>query len=221
MWYNAQAYTDFGYDESYVWPVGDPTARDMRWKVGEKPVFPIIAGNETYDMAPTYEYTALFNDYKVKQMGHIQAMLVMPAGIYAYGASETFEALVYVTSEAGDEYVVRIDLGKPQTQGGTNNSAHDDVNSAAANKFLKAGQITKYTAEFDASALQSYNITDFKVTNSSDLEWIVKEAVESKPSTDTGIYDLNITTTGSRTVLTPAIEKLLNARPSVPSKSSI
>ena len=226
MWYHAQAYTDFGYDESYVHPVADPEyytkdaeakgLSSFRWEVGTKPVFPINLADvdNSYKMAPTYEYTVLFNDYKVKQMQHIQAMLVMPAGIYAIGEEQTFEALLYVTSEAGDEYVVRIDLGKPQTQGGTNNSAHDDVNSAAAGKFLKAGQITKFSADFDASAMQSYNITDFKVTNSADLEWVVKEAIDSNKG-DNGIYDLNITTSGKRTELTPAIEKLLNERPNV------
>lgn len=223
MWTHAQAYTDFGYDESYEHPIinklvydlDDKATDDMRWEVNGQPVFPITASDASYNMAPTYEYTAEFKNYKVKQFGHVQAMLVMPAGIYAYGQDETFEALLYVTSEEGDEYVVRIDLGKPQTQGGTNNSAHDDINSAAANKFLKAGQITKFTADFDASAMQSYNITDFKVTSSSDLEWIVKEAIDSKPGTDTGIYDLNITTSGKRVVLTPAIEEKLASRPNV------
>lgn len=223
MWTHAQAYTDFGYDESYKHPIinklvcdlDDKATDDMRWEVNGQPVFPITAGDASYNMAPTYEYTAEFKNYKVKQFGHVQAMLVMPAGIYAYGQNETFEALLYVTSEAGDEYVVRIDLGKPQTQGGTNNSAHDDINSAAANKFLKAGQITKFTADFDASAMQSYNITDFKVTSSSDLEWVVNEAIDSKPGTDTGIYDLNITTSGKRVVLTPAIEEKLASRPNV------
>lgn len=223
MWTHAQAYTDFGYDESYKHPIinklvcdlDDKATDDMRWEVNGQPVFPITAGDASYNMAPTYEYTAEFKNYKVKQFGHVQAMLVMPAGIYAYGQNETFEALLYVTSEAGDEYVVRIDLGKPQTQGGTNNSAHDDINSAAANKFLKAGQITKFTADFDASAMQSYNITDFKVTSSSDLEWIVNEAIDSKPGTDTGIYDLNITTSGKRVVLTKAIEEKLASRPNV------
>ena len=229
MWYHAQAYTDFGYDESYKHPVADPdyykydkdaegkNLSSFRWKVGTKPVFPINkADNEIKDymMRPTYEYTAVFKNYKVKQFGHIQAMLVMPAGIYAYGQDETFEALLYVTSEEGDEYVVRIDLGKPQTQGGTNNSAHDDVNSAAANKFLKAGQITKFTADFDASAMQSYNITDFKVTDSDNLKWVVEKAIDSNKG-DNGIYDLNITTTGKRTKLTSDIEKLLNERPNV------
>lgn len=225
MWYHAQAYTDYGYEESYVHPVADPAVydsykefdaslTDFRWEVGTKPVFPINQDDKNYNMKPTYEYTVKFNNYEVKQMEHIQAMLVMPAGIYANHEGETFEVLLYVTSKANDEYVVRIDLGKPQTQGGTNNSAHDDVNSAAAGKFLKAGQITKFTADFDASAMQSYNITDFKVTSTSDLEWVIKEANDSNNG-DNGIYDLNITTTGSRVVLTSDIEKLLNERPNV------
>lgn len=219
MWYNAQSYSDFAKDgESYTWPIDDnqknlPYKGDMRWDATQtKAIFALNNIDATdIDMQPTYEYTAEFGDnYYVDQFGHIQAMLVMPAGVYALAEHQTFEAFIYVTTESGDDYVVRIDLGKPQTQGGTHTSQYDDINSAAATKFLAPGIYSQFKAEFDASAMQSYNITDSKITSTDDLKWIVKEA-----KGNVGVYNLTVNTTGSRVVLTKEIEDMLKAKKNV------
>lgn len=213
MWKHAQSYTyDSAEDEQYVWPVG-PSSTSLSWNVNGKTIFPLNENHseESIRQAPTYEYVADFSGvkggYKVEAMDHIQAMLTMPGGLYAYGNDQTFEAYLYVTSKAGDDYVVRIDLGKAQTQGATNNSNYDDVVSGAANKFLKPGMYTKYKASFDATALQSYDISDFKVTSTDDLLWVLDEAEGD------GIYDLCVTTSGSRVVLTREVEEKLNSKP--------
>lgn len=219
MWYHAQSYSDFAKDgESYTWPIDDnqknaPIKNDMRWDARQtKAIFALNNIDATdIDMQPTYEYTAEFGDnYYVDQFGHIQAMLVMPAGVYALAEHQTFEAFIYVTTESGDDYVVRIDLGKPQTQGGTHTSQYDDINSAAATKFLAPGIYSQFKAEFDASAMQSYNITDSKITSTDDLKWIVKEA-----KGNVGVYNLTVNTTGSRVVLTKEIEDMLKAKKNV------
>lgn len=213
MWKKAQSYTyNSAEPEQYVWPVQAGGA-GLGWNIKDKELFPLNENHtdESIRQAPTYEYVADFTGveggYKVGAMEHVQAILTMPGGLYAYGDAQTFEAYLYVTSNAGDNYVVRIDLGNAQTQGATNTSEYDDIVSGAANKFLKPGMYTKYKASFDATALQSYAITDFKVTSTEDLLWVLNEAEGD------GIYDLAVTTSGSRVVLTKDVEDLLNKKP--------
>lgn len=234
MYKHAQRYTKFGTDEDYVWPIGidgEPWSWDASMAVANKILFPLNENHtaESIRRQAAYNYTADFSQveggYKVGPTEHIQAMLVMPAGYYywntckdgqntrtsgAWWSGQTFEALVYVTTPAGDDYVVRLDLGRPQTQGATNGSNFDDVNSGAAPKFLAPGVTTKFLASFDASALQSYNITDFKVTSTEELAWLIKET-----ETNQGYYDLNVTTSGKRVAFDNTIDSLLAARPKV------
>lgn len=216
MYKHAQRYTKFG-EEDYVWPTGIDNA-DWSWDAKGKNLFPLNENHtdESIRKEATYEYVADYSGveggYKVEQFGHIQALLVMPAGYYYWNreSGQTFEALIYVTTKQGDDYVVRIDLGRPQTQGATSGSNFDDVNSGAAPKFLAPGVNTKFLAEFDATAMKSYDITDFKVTSSADLAWVIKEAEANQ-----GYYDLNITTSGKRVELNNDIYELLAARPKV------
>ena len=240
MYKHAQRYTKFGTDEDYVWPIGidcdkdgygDSWSWDASMAVANKILFPLNENHtaESIRRQATYNYTADFSKveggYKVGPTEHIQALLVMPAGYYywntckdgentrtsgAWWSGQTFEALVYVTTPAGDDYVVRLDLGRPQTQGATNGSNFDDVNSGAAPKFLAPGVTTKFLASFDASALQSYNVTDFKVTSTEELAWLIKET-----ETNQGYYDLNVTTSGKRVAFDNTIYSLLAARPKV------
>ena len=219
MWKKAQSYTyNSEEEEQYVWPVlGKSDTQDgldaLRWDINGKELFPLNENHtpESIRQAPAYEYVADFTGvkggYKVEAGYHVQAILTMPGGLYAYGNKQTFEAYLYVTTKAGDDYVVRIDLGKAQTQGATNTSGYDDIVSGAANKFLKPGMYTKFRASFDATAMQSYAITDFKVTSTKDLLWVLNEAEGD------GIYDLDVTTSGSRVVLTKEVEDLLNKKP--------
>lgn len=216
MYKHAQRYTKFG-EEDYVWPTGIDNA-DWSWNAKGKNLFPLNENHtdESIRKEATYEYVADYSGveggYKVEQFGHIQALLVMPAGYYYWNqrSGQTFEALIYVTTKQGDDYVVRIDLGRPQTQGSTSGSNFDDVNSGAAPKFLAPGVNTKFLAEFDVTAMQSYDITDFKAVSSEDLKWLIEESEANQ-----GYYDLNVTTSGSRVVLTKEIEELLAARPKV------
>lgn len=218
MWKKAQSYTyNSKEDEQYVWPVlglgNQDRIDDLRWDINDKELFPLNENHtpESIRQAPAYEYVADFTGvkggYKVEAGYHVQAILTMPGGLYAYGNDQTFEAYLYVTTKAGDDYVVRIDLGLAQTQGATNTSGYDDIVSGAANKFLKPGMYTKFRASFDATAMQSYDITDFKVTSTKDLLWVLNEAEGD------GIYDLDVTTSGSRVVLTKEVEDLLNKKP--------
>ena len=127
----------------------------------------------------------------------------------------SFEVFLYGEHPSnGDKYVIRIDLGKPQTNGGTNNSAQDDQISQAAGKFLKAGVYTQFNASVDATQYQSYEITDFKVTSTDDLARIIEM---SKPSDkyEHGIYDLIVSTSGKRVVLDETIEDMLDKRPNL------
>ena len=213
MWKKAQSYTyNSDEEEQYKWPVqagGD----ELSWDIKGLELFPLNENHTAASIrqAPTYEYVADFTGveggYKVQAGEHIQALLTMPGGLYAYGNTQTFEAYVYVTSKVGDNYVARIDLGRAQTQGATNTSWYDDIVSGAANKFLKPGMTTKYKANIDATALQSYAITDAKPTSTDDLLWILNEAEGD------GIYDLDVTTSGSRVELNDSVVTLLKKKP--------
>ena len=221
MYAYAQRYTKFNNGEDYVWPTG---LNNDDWSVDASKIdhilFPLNENHndESIRKEATYKYTADFSGveggYKVDHFGHIRARLVMPAGYYYWDrcSGQTFEALIYVTPENSpeDRYIVRIDLGRPQTEGATNGSNYDDVTSGAAPKFLAPGKKTEFYASFDASAMQSYNITDFKVTSTDELAWLIQETEENQ-----GYYDLNVTTSGKRVVLDKTIEDLLAARPKV------
>lgn len=157
----------------------------------------------------TYEYTVDFGDnYIVKNGDDIVARLVMPGGLYQT-ENVVFEALLYVKNPAnGKRYVVRVDLGNPQTQGGTQSSAWDDIIGDKANHFLRPGLMATFMTSFDATAMQSYAITDFKVATTGELKWLLEESAEH-----TGAKDLIVTTFGKRVELNSEIAELLKANP--------
>lgn len=198
MWWHAQRYTNAEFD----YPSHDDMAITPTSKV-------LSFNGEVTDREATYQYTVDFGDnYIVKQGDHIQAMLVMPGGVYS-DEKQLFEALIYVKNpNNGDRYVVRIGLGTPQTQGGTNHSAWDDIISAGTENFLKPGNnYSKFQAQFDAGSLESYAITDWKVTSSDELLWVLEEAAE------TGLTDLIVTTMGNKVAMTEEVYNALKARP--------
>lgn len=198
MWWHAQRYTNAEFD----YPSKDVMAHDPQADV-------LSFNDEITDREATYQYTVDFGDnYIVKQGDHIQAMLVMPGGVYS-DEKQLFEALIYVKNpNNGDRYVVRIGLGTPQTQGGTNTSAWDDIISAGTENFLKPGNnYSKFQAQFDAGSLQSYAITDWKVTSSDELLWVLEEAAE------TGLTKLNVTTMGNKVAMTEEVYNALKAHP--------
>lgn len=157
----------------------------------------------------TYEYTVDFGDnYIVENGDDIVARLVMPGGLYQKG-DVVFEALLYVKNPAnGKRYVVRVDLGNPQTQGGTQESVWDDIVGDKANHFMRPGRMATFKTSFDATALQSYAITDFKVATTGELKWLLEESVKN-----TGAKDLIVTTFGKRVELNSEIADLLKANP--------
>lgn len=198
MWWHAQRYTNAEFD----YPSKDVMEHDPQAEV-------LSFNNEITDREATYQYTVDFGDnYIVKQGDHIQAMLVMPGGVYS-NEKQLFEALIYVKNpNNGDRYVVRIGLGTPQTQGGTNTSAWDDIISAGTENFLKPGNnISKFQAQFDSGSLQSYAITDWKATSSDELLWVLEEAAE------TGLTKLNVTTMGNKVAMTEEVYNALKAHP--------
>lgn len=158
-----------------------------------------------------YEYTVDFGDkYIVKNGDDVVARLVMPGGLYQKG-NVVFEALLYVKNPAnGKRYVVRVDLGNPQTQGATQGSKWDDIIGDKANHFLRPGLMATFMTSFDATALQSYAITDFKVATTGELKWLLEESVKT-----TGAKDLIVTTFGKRVELNKEIAGLLIENPQV------
>lgn len=200
MWNHAQRYIneDFAY----------PSANEMKIIPNGK-VYTL--NNELADREATYEYTVDFGEKYIVNNGHdVVARLVMPGGLYQTG-KVVFEALLYVKNpETGKRYVVRVDLGNPQTQGGTNTSAWDDIIGDKANHFLRPGYMATFVTSFDASALQSYEITDFKVATTGELKWLLEEIVEN-----TGAKDLTVTTFGKNVKLNSEIAELLKANPQV------
>lgn len=201
MWLHAQRYTN----NEFTYPQG-PDGVSMQIK----PSTDVWGLNgEVTDREATYQYTVDFGDkYLVEQGDHIQAMLVMPGGVYAKASGEVFEALIYVKNpKNNDRYVVRIGLGRPQTVGETNVSGWDDIASASADNFLKPGITTMFQAQFDAGALQSYAITDFKVTTSEELQWLLEEAAETVPT------KLVVNTIGNKVAMTEDVYSLLKSLP--------
>lgn len=201
MWDHAQRYINNDYDY--------PTDGDgVSMKINPTSTVYTLNG-EIADREATYEYTVDFGDnYIVKNGNDIVARLVMPGGLYQKG-NAVFEALLYVKNpNNGKRYVVRVDLGNPQTQGGTNGSAWDDIIGDKANHFLRPGRMATFMTSFDATALQSYAITDFKVATTGELKWLLEESVKN-----TGAKDLIVTTFGKRVELNAEIAELLKANP--------
>ncbi len=218
MWSHAQSFMndnkEYGVEGSET-PSLMPTAANgtsLEYNAKKGDVYGLM-WNTDMNTRPTYEYTIDFGPKHFVDPGdHIVGRLVMPGGAYLYGEDQTFEALIHVEKVTsgngnGEGAIVRIDLGKPQTQGGTNTSAWDDVASGAAEKFLKPGLTPIFQSTIDAGALQSYAITDFKVSSSERLEWIIDNASK------TGAYDLGITTIGKRVRLEPSIYDKLCKNP--------
>jgi len=201
MWDHAQRYINNDYD----YPT-DGAGQHM----AIKPTSTVYTLNRVpADREATYEYTVDFgNNYIVENGEDIVARLVMPGGLYQQGGV-VFEALLYVKNPTnGKRYVVRVDLGNPQTQGGTNTSAWDDIVGDKANHFMRPGSMATFKTSFDATALQSYAITDFKVATTGELKWLLEESVEN-----TGAKDLIVTTFGKRVELNSEIADLLKANP--------
>ncbi len=206
MWEHVISYTDGAADEKYIWPKG-VSGQEMDWVANKRPFYALSEEyKNTYLQAPAYEYVADFTGvtggYKVKPFNRIQALLVMPAGYY-YAAS--MEALIYVSPVGAedDDYVVRVPLN-------TDSYVSDDVASIAGHNFLRPGKITKFLAEFDAAGMQSYDITKAQITSSEDLMWLIQQAEKH-----VGDYNMVVSTSGKRVVLTKEIEDRLNALPNL------
>lgn len=201
MWDHAQRYIN----NDYKYPT-DGDGNSMQITPDSK-VYTL--NGEIADREATYEYTVDFGDNYIVKNGHdIVARLVMPGGLYQKG-NVVFEALLYVKNPDTDKrYVVRVDLGNPQTQGGTNGSAWDDVVGDKANHFLRPGRMATFMTTFGESALQSFAIADFKVATTGELQWLLEETAKN-----TGAKDLIVTTFGKRVELNAEIAELLKANP--------
>ena len=206
MWEHVISYTDGAADEKYIWPKG-VKGQEMDWVANKRPFYALSEGyKNTYLQAPAYEYVADFTGvtggYKVKPFNRIQALLVMPAGYYY---AKSMEALIYVSPVGAedDDYVVRVPLN-------TDSYISDDVASIAGHNFLRPGKITKFLAEFDAAGMQSYDITKAQITSSEDLMWLIQQAEKH-----VGDYNMVVSTSGKRVVLTKEIEDSLNALPNL------
>lgn len=168
------------------------------------------------EIAPTYEYEVQFgNEYIVEGGDYAVGRIVMPGGVYNHDMPETFEVLIFVEKVTsgngnGEQMVARIDMGRPQTQGGIDGSVWDDVVSDAAHKFLKPGATQVFQANLDAAALQSYSISDFKISSTERLEWILAQA-----NSETGVKDVTLRTIGKRVELSKAAYDMLKAKPNI------
>lgn len=168
------------------------------------------------ELAPTYEYEIQFGDnYIVGAGDYAVGRIVMPGGVYNHNEEETFEVLLFVEKVTsgngnGEQMVARIDMGKPQTQGGIEGSEWDDVVSDQAHKFLRPDLTQVFMASVDAAALQSYSISDFKVASTERLEWILAQA-----NSETGAKDVTLRTIGKRVELSKAAYDILKAKPNI------
>lgn len=168
------------------------------------------------ELAPTYEYEIQFGDnYIVGAGDYAVGRIVMPGGVYNHDEEETFEVLLFVEKVTsgngnGEQMVARIDMGKPQTQGGIEGSEWDDVVSDQAHKFLRPDLTQVFMASVDATALQSYSISDFKVASTERLEWILDQA-----NNNTGAKDVTLRTIGKRVELSKAAYDILKAKPNI------
>ena len=168
------------------------------------------------ELAPTYEYEIQFGDnYIVGAGDYAVGRIVMPGGVYNHNEEETFEVLLFVEKVTsgngnGEQMVARIDMGKPQTQGGIEGSEWDDVVSDQAHKFLRPDLTQVFMASVDVTALQSYSISDFKVASTERLEWILDQA-----NNNTGAKDVTLRTIGKRVELSKAAFDILKAKPHI------
>ena len=168
------------------------------------------------ELAPTYEYEIQFGDnYIVGAGDYAVGRIVMPGGVYNHNVEETFEVLLFVEKVTsgngnGEQMVARIDMGKPQTQGGIEGSEWDDVVSDQAHKFLRPDLTQVFVASVDATSLQSYSISDFKVASTERLEWILDQA-----NNNTGAKDVTLRTIGKRVELSKAAFDMLEAKPNI------
>lgn len=201
MWDHAQRYINNNYNY--------PTDGDGK-SMSIEPTSTVYTLNGVpADREATYEYTVDFGEkYIVKNGDDVVARLVMPGGLYQNG-NVVFEALLYVKNPNNEKrYVVRVDLGNPQTQGATQGSKWDDIIGDKANHFLRPGLMAVFNTSFDAAALQSYAVTDFKVATTGELRWLLEESVKN-----TGAKDLIVTTFGKRVELNKEIAALLKENP--------
>lgn len=223
MWTHAQRYSDYShFGQRYQWPVADAYGKDMVWETKGKPVFDLTTTEQMSHenaQAPTYTYTVDFGkNYYVPSGEDIKAMLVMPAGVYENvkegGNKQTFEVILYVNtvSENGVKKakVARIDFGAAQTNGGLEDSHYDDVLTNKAGKFLPAGKSPKFQGAIDATALQSYTTTDWKVSSSSELLSFI-----NRQSNLTSPKKVLVQTMGNQVRLTSEIEKALDKNPNL------
>ena len=168
------------------------------------------------ELAPTYEYEIQFGDnYIVGAGDYAVGRIVMPGGVYNHNEEETFEVLLFVEKVTsgngnGEQMVARIDMGKPQTQGGIEGSEWDDVVSDQAHKFLRPDLTQVFVASVDVTSLQSYSISDFKVASTERLEWILDQA-----NNNTGAKDVTLRTIGKRVELSKAAYDMLKAKPNI------
>lgn len=168
------------------------------------------------ELAPTYEYEIQFGDNYIVDAGdYAVGRIVMPGGVYNHNEEETFEVLLFVEKVTsgngnGEQMVARIDMGKPQTQGGIEGSEWDDVVSDQAHKFLRPDLTQVFKASVDNTSLQSYSISDFKVASTERLEWILDQA-----NNNTGAKDVTLRTIGKRVELSKAAFDILKAKPNI------
>lgn len=224
MWRRAQRLPNFkSGNDNYVWPVADANATSLSWNADGKTVYNIAADSNLDDVSklqPTYNYTVSFGDnYFVGAGDDIKSIMVVPAGVYEYlnqnstlpGNKQTFEVILEVAmkTQSGQlkDKLVRIDLGQPQTSGALNNSNYDDILSGKVNKFLPAGQFSMFKAKFDYTALQDYEISDWKVSTSSELSSLIDKLDNS------AVKKVLVQTMGNRVVMTKEIEQKLASKP--------
>lgn len=218
MWLHAQRY--IGVDGETPEEKIDPTKKDGSSLLIDPSTTVYGLSSEFWktdmEIAPTYEYEVQFgNEYIVEAGDYAVGRIVMPGGVYNHDIAETFEVLLFVEKVTsgngnGEQMVARIDMGKPQTQGGIEGSEWDDVVSDQAHKFLRPDLTQVFVASVDATSLQSYSISDFKVSSTERLDWILAQA-----NNYTGAKDVTLRTIGKRVELSKAAYDMLKAKPNI------
>lgn len=218
MWLHAQRY--IGVDGETPEEKIDPTKKDGSSLLIDPSTTVYGLSSEFWktdmEIAPTYEYEVQFgNEYIVEAGDYAVGRIVMPGGVYNHDIAETFEVLLFVEKVTsgngnGEQMVARIDMGKPQTQGGIEGSEWDDVVSDQAHKFLRPDLTQVFVASVDATSLQSYSISDFKVSSTERLDWILAQA-----NNYTGAKDVTLRTIGKRVELSQAAYDMLKAKPNI------
>ena len=215
MWLHAQRYISESVDEQI-----DPVkANGNSLLIDPSTTVHGLSGDfwkTDMELAPTYEYEIQFGDNYIVDAGdYAVGRIVMPGGVYNHNEEETFEVLLFVEKVTsgngnGEQMVARIDMGKPQTQGGIEGSEWDDVVSDQAHKFLRPDLTQVFVASVDVTSLQSYSISDFKVASTERLEWILDQA-----NNNTGAKDVTLRTIGKRVELSKAAYDMLKAKPNI------